>query len=37
MRPQTIQIFLPDGHLTSIREAERTNRLVEAILIPRNM
>lgn len=28
MRPQTIQIFLPDGHPTSIREAEITNRLV---------
>lgn len=36
MRPQTIQIFLPDGHPTSIREAEITNRLVKAILIPRN-
>lgn len=36
MRPQTIQIFLPDGHPTSIWEAEITNRLVKAILIPRN-
>jgi hypothetical protein len=36
MRPQTIQIFLPDGYPTSIREAEITNRLVKAILIPRN-
>ena len=36
MRPQTIQIFLPDGHPTSIKEAEITNRLVKAILIPRN-
>lgn len=36
MRPKTIQIFLPDGHPTSIREAEITNRLVKAILIPRN-
>ena len=36
MKPQTIQIFLPDGHPTSIREAEITNRLVKAILIPRN-
>jgi hypothetical protein len=36
MRPQTIQIFLPDGSPTSIREAEITNRLVKAILFPRN-
>jgi hypothetical protein len=36
MRPQTIQIFLPDGQPTSIREAELTNRLVKAILFPRN-
>lgn len=36
MRPQTIQVFLPDGNPTSIREAEITNRLVKAILIPRN-
>jgi hypothetical protein len=36
MRPQTIQIFLPDGSATSIREAELTNRLVKAILFPRN-
>jgi hypothetical protein len=35
-RPQTIQIFLPDGQPTSIREAEITNRLVKAILFPRN-
>ncbi|APG66332.1 hypothetical protein LPB136_13535 [Tenacibaculum todarodis] len=35
-RPQTIQIFLPDGSPTSIREAEITNRLVKAILFPRN-
>jgi len=35
-RPQTIQIFLPDGSPTSIREAELTNRLVKAILFPRN-
>ena len=31
-RPQTKQIFLPDGQPTSIREAETTNRLVKAIL-----
>ena len=36
MRPQTIQIFLPDGSPTSIREAEITNRLVKAVLFPRN-
>ncbi len=35
-KPQTIQIFLPDGQPTSIREAEITNRLVKAILFPRN-
>ncbi|RAJ11708.1 GIY-YIG nuclease family protein [Arenibacter echinorum] len=35
-RPQPIQIFLPDGSPTSIREAEITNRLVKAILFPRN-
>ncbi|SDE53547.1 protein of unknown function [Pricia antarctica] len=35
-RPQTIQIFLPDGTPTSIREAELTNRLVKAVLFPRN-
>lgn len=36
MKPQTIQIFLPDGSPTSIREAEITNRLMKAILFPRN-
>ncbi|WP_199726721.1 GIY-YIG nuclease family protein [Aquimarina sp. AD1] len=35
-RPQTIQIFLPDGSPSSIKEAEITNRLVKAILFPRN-
>ena len=35
-KPQTIQIFLPDGSPTSIKEAEITNRLVKAILFPRN-
>ena len=35
-KPQTIQIFLPDGSPTSIREAEITNRLVKALLFPRN-
>lgn len=35
-RPQTIQIFLPDGNPTSIKIADLTNRLITAILIPRN-
>lgn len=35
-KPQTIQLFIPDGEPTSIREAEITNRLVKAILFPRN-
>ncbi|MCX6313624.1 MAG: GIY-YIG nuclease family protein [Sphingobacteriales bacterium] len=35
-RPQTIQIFLPDGNPTSIKIADLTNRMVSAILIPRN-
>ena len=35
-KPPTIQIFLPDGSPTSIREAEITNRLVKALLFPRN-
>ncbi|WZL88756.1 GIY-YIG nuclease family protein [Salinimicrobium sp. 3283s] len=35
-RPQTIQIFLPDGSPTSIREAEITKGLVKAVLFPRN-
>ncbi|OIQ27152.1 MAG: hypothetical protein BM564_13355 [Bacteroidetes bacterium MedPE-SWsnd-G2] len=36
IKPQTIQIFLPDGSPTSIKEAEITNRLVKAILFPRS-
>lgn len=36
IRPQTIQIFLPDGSPRSIKIAEITNRVVKAILIPRN-
>lgn len=36
MKPQTIQIFLPDGSPISIREAEITNRLVKAVLFPRS-
>ena len=35
-RPQTIQIFLPDGSPRSIKIAELTNRVVQAIFIPRN-
>lgn len=35
-RPQTIQIFLPDGNPTSIKIAEITNRMIHATLIPRN-
>ena len=35
-RPQTIQIFLPDGSPRSIKIAEITNRVVKAVLIPRN-
>ena len=29
MKPQTIQIFLPEGSPTSVKEAELTNRLIE--------
>lgn len=35
-RPQTIQIFLPDGSPRSVKIAEITNRVVKAILLPRN-
>lgn len=35
MRPQTIQIFLPDGNPSSIKIADLTNRLIFATLIPR--
>lgn len=35
-KPQTIQIFLPDGSPRSVKIAEITNRLVQAVLIPRN-
>lgn len=34
-RPQTIQIFLPTGSPTSVKEAELTNRLLKAIYFPR--
>lgn len=36
LRPQTIQIFLPDGSPRGIKIAELTNRVVKAVLIPRN-
>ncbi len=36
MQPQTIQIFLPDGNPTSIKIADLTNRMIVAVLIPRN-
>jgi hypothetical protein len=36
IRPQTIQIFLPDGNPTSIKIADLTNRLIVSVLIPRN-
>ena len=35
-KPQTIQIFLPDGNPTSIKIADLTNRMITAILFPRN-
>lgn len=35
-RPQTIQIFLPDGNPTSIKIADLTNRTITAVLVPRN-
>ena len=34
--PRTIQFFLPDGNARSIRIAEVTSRIVQAIQIPRN-
>lgn len=36
MRPQSILIFLPDGSPRSVKIAEITNRVVKAILVPRN-
>lgn len=36
MRPQTIQIFLPDGSPTGTKEAEITNRLVKVLLFNRS-
>lgn len=35
-KPQSILIFLPDGSPRSVKIAEITNRVVKAILIPRN-
>jgi hypothetical protein len=35
-KPQTIQLFLPDGNPRSVKIAEITNRLVQAVLIPRS-
>lgn len=35
-KPQTIQIFLPDGNPTGVKIAEITNRIIHATLIPRN-
>jgi len=35
MKPQTIQIFLPEGSPTSVKEAELTNRLIKTIWFPR--
>ena len=36
MRPQTIQIFLTEGSPLGIKEAVITNRLVKAVMFPRN-
>ena len=36
IKPQTIQIFLPDGNPRGVRIAEITNRTVKAVLFPRN-
>lgn len=35
-RPQTIQIFLPDGNPRGVRIAEITNSTIKAIVFPRN-
>ena len=35
-RPSTIHIFLPDGTARSIKIAEISNRIVQAVLIPRS-
>lgn len=36
MSPKTIQIFLPEGLPTGIRVAEITNRIITALVVPRN-
>ncbi len=36
MKPQTIQIFLPEGLPTSVKEAELTNRLIKTIWLLRS-
>jgi hypothetical protein len=36
IRPQTIQIFLPDGSPRGVKIAEITNRVVKAIMVPRS-
>ena len=35
MKPQTIQIFLPEGSPISVKEAELTNRLIKTLWFPR--
>ncbi|TDR16745.1 hypothetical protein [Marinicella litoralis] len=35
MKPQTIQIFLPEGSPISVKEVELTNRLIKIIWFPR--
>jgi hypothetical protein len=35
-RPQTIQFFLPDGNPTSIKVVDLTNRMINAVIFPRN-
>ena len=37
MRPQTIQIFLPNGNPRGLKIAELTNRLIKAIYFPRKL
>jgi hypothetical protein len=36
IRPQTIQFFLPDGNPTSIKIVDLTNRMITAVIFPRN-
>ena len=37
MKPQSIQIFLPEGSPTSVKEAELTNRLIKTIWFPHSI